>query len=96
LNEDTVEALDQIIGERLGIALEPHLRWEKADDGMHVLAAGLYGLMKADGYDRTGGNLEAWMSDAAKSGRLSPSSLHPAAAAVLRRPVDQLWPLKAP
>ncbi|MET0337806.1 MAG: hypothetical protein ABW063_08570 [Caulobacter sp.] len=96
LNEDTVEALDQIIGERLGIALEPYLRWEKADDGMHVLAAGLYGLMKADGYDRTGGNLEAWMSDAAKSGRLSPASLHPAAAAVLRRPVDQLWPLKAP
>lgn len=95
LNEDTVEALDQIIGERLGIAIEPHLRWEKADDGMHVLAAGLYGLMKADGYDRTGGNLESWMTAAAKGGRLSPASLHPAAAEVLRRPVDRLWPLKA-
>ena len=94
LNEDTVQALDQIIAERLGVAIPPALRWEKNDDGMHVLAAGLYGLLKAEGYDRTGGAIAAWMLDAAKAGKLAPARLHPAAAAVLNRPVDALWPLK--
>ena len=94
LNEDMVEALEQIVSERLGFAVEPNLRWEKADDGMHVLAAGLYGLLKADGYDRTGGNLEAWTIAAVKGGKLAPASLHAKAAEVTRRPVDALWPVK--
>ncbi|MBO9542977.1 hypothetical protein [Caulobacter sp.] len=94
LNEDMVEALEQIVSERLGFAVEPHVRWEKADDGMHVLAAGLYGLLKADGYDRTGGNLEAWTIAAAKGGKLGAASLHAKAAEVLKRPVDGLWPVK--
>lgn len=94
LNEDMVEALEQIVSERLGFAAEPAKRWEQADDGMHVLAAGLYGLLKADGYDKTGGNLEAWTTAAAKSGKLSPASLHARAAEVTGRPVDGLWPVK--
>lgn len=91
LDEDTCQALDQIIQERLGFATPAKERWSQRDQGMHVLAAGLYGLMKADGYDRTGGVLTEWMMDAAKSGRLSPPILHPMAASVLERPVDQLW-----
>ena len=94
LNEDTVQALDQIIAERLGVATPPAVRWAQSDDGMHVLAAGLYGLLKAGGYDRTGGNIAAWMLDAARTGKLAPARLHPAAAAVLNRPTDTLWPLK--
>jgi hypothetical protein len=39
LNEDTVQALDQIIAERLGARPPPGKRWNEADDGMHVLAA---------------------------------------------------------
>lgn len=92
LNEDTCQALDQIIQERLGYVVRPAAeRWTKNDQGMHVLAAGLYGLLKADGYDRTGGDLEAWMSAAAKGGKLAPASLHAAAARVLGRTADQLW-----
>ncbi|HEX7946351.1 MAG TPA: hypothetical protein VF495_16910, partial [Phenylobacterium sp.] len=93
LNEDTVQALDQIIAERLGFAAPPAKRWTDSDGGMHVLAAGLYGTLKAEGYDRTGGNIERWMGAAAKSGKLAPQRLHAAAAQVLGRPVDQLWPL---
>ena len=33
------------------------------------------------------------MGAAAKSGKLAPQRLHAAAAQVLGRPVDQLWPL---
>lgn len=97
LNEDTVQALDQIVQERLGFALPPKERWTKSDQGMHVLAAGLYGQLKGEGYDRTGGNIEAWMARAARAGKLSPPMLHAAAAKVLERPADQLWvtPAKA-
>lgn len=91
LNEDTVQALEQIVSERLGVAVPPDKRWRKADDGMHVLAAGLYGLLKADGYDRTGGNIEAWLRKALDDGRLDPGPLHAAASGVMGLPADALW-----
>jgi len=91
LDEDTVQALDQIIQERLGYGQPPAQRWTTRDQGMHVLAAGLYGLLKADGFDRTGGSIDTWMAQAAASGRLSSPSLHAAAAAVMQRPIDRLW-----
>jgi hypothetical protein len=95
LDEDTVQALEQIVSERLGFARTPAERWS-ADGGMHVLAAGLYGLLKADGFDRTGGNIETWMLRAANGGRLAPASLHPAAAKVLGVDPDHLWPRTPP
>ncbi len=93
VDEDTVQALEQIVNERLGVAEAPAARWRDSDDGMHVFAAGLYGLLKADAYDKTGGNIERWLADALKSGKLAPASLHAAAASVLGRPADKLWPL---
>jgi hypothetical protein len=93
LNEDLCEALDQLIAEALGVARNPADRWRKADDGMHVLAAGLYGLLRQDKWVETGGSIEAWLADAVGRGRLAPASLHPVAGRVLERPVDRLWPL---
>jgi hypothetical protein len=92
LNEDICQAFDQIISERLGVAQPPARRWATADAGMHVLAAGLYGTFKAEGYDRTGGNLEAWLLEAARAGKLDPGRLHAAAADVLQTTPDKLWP----
>lgn len=92
LNEDTVEALDQIVSERLGVARDPAERWRKADDGMHVLAAALYGMLKAEGYDRTGGDIERWMADAAASGKLAPGRIAASASRIMGLPADQLWP----
>jgi hypothetical protein len=88
-----VEALDQLISEALGVARNPADRWRKADDGMHVIAAGLYGMLRRDKWIDTGGSIEAWLQKAAQSGRLSAANLHPIAASVLERPVDRLWPL---
>ena len=93
LNEDTVQALEQIINEGFGISVPPAKRWTRADNGIHVLAAGLYGLLKAAGYDRTGGNIQTWLYTTAQTGRLAPASLHAAASRVLGRPVDKLWPV---
>lgn len=95
LNEDTVEALDQIVSERLGVARDPAERWAKADGGMHVLAAALYGMLKAEGYDRTGGNIERWMAEAAATGKLSPQRIATFAGQVTRTAPDKLWPRAA-
>jgi len=96
LEEDLVSAIDQLIAERYGVARNPRERWNDVDDGMHVLSAGLYGLMKQDGYAKTGGNLEGWLLTQARTGQLSPPSLHAAAARVLGRSADQLWPAPKP
>lgn len=94
LDEDVCEALDQLISEALGVARNPADRWTRADDGIHVIAAGLYGLLRQDRWVETGGNIEAWIGEAAASGRLAPAVLHSAAARVLERPADRLWPLR--
>ena len=93
LNEDMCEALDQLISEALGVARNAADRWRQADDGIHVLAAGLYGLLRQDRWTETGGSIEAWIERAARTGRLAPANLHPVAARVLERPVGKLWPL---
>jgi len=94
--EDLVSALDQLIAERFGVARNPRERWNDVDAGMHVMSAGFYGLMKQDGYARAGGNLEQWLLRQARSGALAPASLHKAAARVLARPRDRLWPVPTP
>ena len=93
LNEDMAQALDQLISEALGVARNPADRWRQADDGIHVLAAGLYGLLRADKWVEAGGDIEQWLGRAAAAGRLAPDVLHATAARVLERPVDRLWPL---
>jgi len=93
VDEDLVEALDQLISEALGVARHPADRWRKADDGMHVVAAGFYGLLRQDRWGDRGGSIERWLARAAAEGRLDPAVFHPVAARVLERPVDALWPL---
>jgi hypothetical protein len=93
LNEDLVQALDQLISEALGVARNPADRWRKSDDGMHVIAAGLYGLLRQDRWIETGGSIEQWLADAAADGRLAPPAFHAAASRVLERPAEALWPL---
>ncbi|HEY1397817.1 hypothetical protein, partial [Roseateles sp.] len=93
LDEDLVQALDQLISEALGVARNPADRWRKSDDGIHVIAAGLYGLLRQDRWAEKGGAIERWLADAADRGRLDPAVFHPVAARVLERPVDGLWPL---
>jgi len=50
MDEDCVQALDQLINEKLGVAMVAKSRWKQSDDGMHVFAVALYQLMKAENY----------------------------------------------
>jgi hypothetical protein len=42
VEEDCVQALDQIVGEQFGLHRDPRWYWRSQDDGMHVLAAAVY------------------------------------------------------
>ena len=64
LEEGVVKVLDQFIAERLAIAVPATERWRKNDQGLHVIAAALYEVMREDRYDRTGGNAAAYLRDA--------------------------------
>jgi hypothetical protein len=93
LDEDLVQALDQLISEALGVARNPADRWRKSDDGMHVLAGALYGLLRQDRWIETGGSIEAWLADAVRRGRLARPALHAVAGRVLERPAGKFWPV---
>lgn len=53
VEEDCVQAMDQIINEKLGISKDPKERWQQSDDGMHVLAISLYVIMKEENFGNT-------------------------------------------
>ncbi|MBA3668269.1 MAG: hypothetical protein H0W65_11205 [Sphingomonas sp.] len=92
VNEDLVQALDQIISDKFGLRGPAARRWRKADGGMHLLAAAVYQMLMRDGYPLTGGNFELWLDRAIAAGRFAPGPLHEAAAATLGVPADRLWP----
>ena len=92
-NEDLVQALDQLIGEALGVGRNPADRWRQSDDGIHVMAGAFYGMLRDDHWIETGGSIEPWLARAVETGRLAPERLHAVAARVLERPAGGLWPL---
>ena len=51
VEEDCVQALDEMINEKLGIAWDAHERWKINDDGIHVFAVALYQMMKEENYN---------------------------------------------
>jgi len=53
IDEDCVQALDQLIAEEIGIAAEPRQRWKRSDEGLHVFAVCLYSILKEEGYGTT-------------------------------------------
>ncbi len=71
VEEDCVRALDQIIGERFGIENDASRRRQEEDDGMHVLAAALYDLMKREKYDGRQENFRDFLLKAISSGKLT-------------------------
>ncbi len=93
LNEDSTSALDQIVSERLGFARDPAERWQTVDDGMHMLAAALYQLMKEDGFAERGGNYPEWLESAIDRGLLVPSEVKRRATIVVGEAAVAKWPV---
>ncbi len=91
LNEDSTSALDQIVAERLGFARDPADRWQTVDDGMHMLAAALYHLMKENGFAERGGNYPEWLALVIERGLLAPSEVKRRAALVVGEAAVEKW-----
>lgn len=91
VNEDSTQALDQIVSERLGFARDPGERWRRADGGMHMLAAALYHAMKEDGFDRRGGVYRDWLASALDRGLLTPAEVRRRAAAIVGEEAAAIW-----
>ena len=75
VNEDSTRALDQLVSEQLGIARDMGARVRRDDEGMHVLSAALYSLLKETGYAERGGRYEDWLIGMAEAGKLSPTEV---------------------
>jgi hypothetical protein len=75
IEEDCVQAMEQIINEKLGIEREAHQRWKESDDGMHVFAVTLYNLMKEENYNQKGEVFRNFLIRMIRSGRLPPGRI---------------------
>ncbi len=51
IEEDVVQAFEQLLAEQAGIADEPRNRWRTSDEGIHVFAAALYHLLRREGFE---------------------------------------------
>jgi hypothetical protein len=74
IEEDSVQALEQLVSEKFGVARNPCEYWKNQDGGMHVLAAALYtdykqaSSAKAEPYSE-------WFVRAVQDGQLRGSNL---------------------
>lgn len=91
INEDSTQALDQIVSERIGVARDPGMRWRHADDGMHMIAAALYQAMREDGFDQSGGRYSDWLQSALDRGLLSPAEVRRRAAIIVGTEAVDHW-----
>lgn len=75
VEEDVVQASDQLVGEAAGRPLEPGARWRKSDDGMHVLAVALYELAHQEHYNLHAESMRDFIIRMIRSGKLAPGRI---------------------
>lgn len=75
IEENCVQALEQIINEKLEIEKDAHNRWKESDDGMHVFAVVLYNIMKEENYNNRGELFRDFLIRQIQTGKLSPGKI---------------------
>jgi hypothetical protein len=75
IEEDCVQALEQVINERMGIALDPRRRWKESDGGMHVFAVALYSVMKEEDFNKKGETFRDFLLRMIRSEKLAPGKI---------------------
>jgi len=74
IEEDSVEALEQIVSEHFGQGRDAHRYWKQQDGGMHVLATAIYTDYKA-ALQRGPQKYSEWFVRAVEDGELRESNL---------------------
>lgn len=75
IEEDCVQALEQIINEKLKIEREAQKRWKESDDGMHVFAVALYNVMKEENYNQKEELFRDFLIRMIKNSKVSPGKI---------------------
>jgi hypothetical protein len=75
IEEDCVQALDQVINEKMGVAIEPHRRWKESDGGMHVFAVALYSVMKEEKFNEKREAFRDFLVRMIRSQKLAPGKI---------------------
>ena len=74
IEEGCVRALEQLVNEKLGVAVDARERWRSEDEGLHVFAACLYATMKEEHYNERGEVFEKFLERMVHS-KLKPGTL---------------------
>lgn len=75
VEEDVVQALEQVINEKMTIGVEAPTRWKGADNGMHVLAVALYSLMKDEKFSIGRESARDFVIRMIRTGKLGPGKI---------------------
>jgi hypothetical protein len=75
IEEDCVQALDQVISEKMGVSIDPYRRWKESDDGMHVFAVALYSVINEEKYNEKGETFRDFLLRMILSEKLSPGKI---------------------
>ena len=94
VEEDSVQALEQIIEDGFHVAQPPEAYWREQDGGMHVLAAAMYADMQADEARAPLPDFETWFLEGVQAGRFQGQPLVDAAASVVGADwLARRWPV---
>lgn len=85
IEEDSVQALEQIISEEIGVGRNACQYWQQQDGGMHVLAAAVYTDYKAD-FAKKPEPYSQWLVHAVADGELTGERLRKAVAGFFAAP----------
>ncbi len=71
VEEDCVQALEELLAERFGVGHDPRQYWREQDGGIHVFAVAIYSLMKDRNFDSGGEPFAVFLKRMFREGRLS-------------------------
>jgi len=77
IEEDCVQALDQVISEKFKVEVEAHKRWKTNDGGMHVFAIVLYSIMKDEDFNGERESFRDFLTRMIRSGKLKAGNIKP-------------------
>ena len=77
MEEDCVQALEQVINEKFKVAVDPRKRWKASDDGMHVFAVALYSVMKEENFGNGAQSFRDFLVKMINNGKLSSGKIKP-------------------
>lgn len=77
IEEDTVQAIEQLINEKFKIENEARQKWKESDDGIHVFAVALYSVMKDEKFPQNHETFRNFLVRMIRTGKLSPGKIKP-------------------